>query len=296
MIKILREKYKKYLVVKILVVITVVLLSVGIIAPLVKLAALFGINIQENTGLNFKPSLGLIFFTFLFGLCSFIVIWLAQRYIHQKPLSQLGFKSKIGRDVFLGFLIGIIIVSAKYIIYGISAKTIEYNPITVPNDVSIITYIGYYIHFIIGFIICNSFIEEFVTRAYPIEKLKNHINPHVIFIIMGLIFTFGHLITREFNIHYCIAIFGYSYVFSLLYFYSRSIWLVAGVHAGVNWINFTFFGTNWKIGGLYTIKISNFPTWIYDYTDIFIYLTIITLIIWLSRKGFFRKYFPVTNQ
>ncbi len=292
MVKYIREKYKKYLAVKILVVITVVFLSVAIMLPLVKLAALFGINIQENVGLNFKPSFGLIFFFFLFGICSIIIICLAQKYIHQKPLSQLGFKSKIGRDLFLGFLLGVIIVASKNIIYGISAKTIEYNPINVPDSVSFLTYFGYYIYFLIGFIAWNSFIEELGTRAYPIEKLKKYINPHIIFVIMGLIFTLGHFIAREFDAHYFIGLFGFSYIFSLLYYYSRSIWLVVGVHSGVNWVNFTFFGTNWEIGGLYNIKISNFPSWIYDYTGIVIYAILIALIVFLNKKGFFKKHFP----
>jgi membrane protease YdiL (CAAX protease family) len=111
---------------------------------------------------------------------------------------------------------------------------------------------------------------------------------------MGLIFTLGHFITRDFDIHYFIGLFGFSYIFSLLYFYSRSIWLVVGVHSGVNWINFTFFGTNWKMGGLYNIKISTLPSWIYDYTGIFIYLIILALIVLLNKKGFFKKHFLET--
>jgi len=289
-----REKYKKYLAVKIFVVITVVLFSVAIMLPIVKLAGFFGINIQENTGLNFKPSFGLVFFFFLFGICSIIIIWLAQKYIHKKPFSQLGFRPKIGRNIFFGFLFGVIIVSVKYIIYALNAGTVEYNPITVPDDVSFITYIGYYIYFLIGFIVWNSFIEELGTRVYPIEKLEKHINPHIIFIIMGLIFTLGHFIAGEFDIHNFIALFGYSYIFSLLYFYSRSIWLVVGVHSGVNWINFSFFGTNWKMGALYNIRISELTTWVYNYTDIIIYLIILALIVLLNKKGFFKKCFPET--
>jgi membrane protease YdiL (CAAX protease family) len=296
MIKLVREKYNKYLAFKIFVVVIVVLSSVAIMIPLMQLAAIFGINVRENTGINFNPNFGSIFFFFLFGILSIIIIWLAQKYIHQKPLRELGFRSKIGRDLFFGFLLGIIIVTIINIIYGISAETIECIPITVPDSISLVSYIGYYIYFIIGFVVWNSFIEEFGMRAYPIEKLKKYINPHIIFIIMGLIFALGHFIAREFDTHYFISLFGFSYVFSLLYFYSRSIWLVVGVHSGVNWVNFTFFGTNWKMGALYNIEISNFPTWIYDYTSIFIYLILLGIFIFLNKKGFFIKYFPINNE
>lgn len=293
MMKLVREKYKKYLSVKILVVVIVVVSSVAIMLPLIKLASIFGINVQENTGLNFKPNFGIIFFFFLFGICSILIIWLAQKYIHQKPISQLGFNSKIGRDLFFGFLLGLIVVASINIIYGISAEKIEYNPVIVPDNISLITYIGYYIYFIIGFIVWNSFIEEFGMRVYPIEKLKNYINPHIIFILMGIIFALGHFIAREFDIHYFISLFGFSYVFSLLYFYSRSIWLVVGLHSGANWVNFTFFGTNWKMGALYNIEIADFPTWIYNYTDITIYSILLVLILLLNKKGFFNKHFSV---
>ncbi|MBU3661241.1 MAG: CPBP family intramembrane metalloprotease [Flavobacteriales bacterium] len=293
MMKLVREKYKKYLSVKILVVVIVVVSSVAIMLPIIKLASIFGINVQENTGLNFKPNFGIIFFFFLFGICSILIIWLAQKYIHQKPLSQLGFNSKIGRDLFFGFFLGLIVVASINIIYGISAEKIEFNPVIVPDNISLITYIGYYIYFIIGFIVWNSFIEEFGMRVYPIEKLKNYINPHIIFILMGIIFALGHFITREFDIHYFISLFGFSYVFSLLYFYSRSIWLVVGLHSGANWVNFTFFGTNWKMGALYNIEIADFPTWIYNYTDITIYSILLVLILLLNKKGFFNKHFSV---
>lgn len=148
----------------------------------------------------------------------------------------------------------------------------------------------------IGFITWNSFIEEFGARAYPIEKLKNHINPHIIFTIMGLLFTVGHFMLNEFSIYYFLALFGISYIFSLLYFYSRSIWLVVGVHSGVNWVSFTFFGTNWEMGALYNIRISGITTWVYDFTEVIISLLILALIVLLNKIGFFRKYFPEKAQ
>lgn len=144
MIKIIREKYKKYLAVRILVVITVVLSSIVIMLPILKLAEQFGVNIKGNTGLNFKVSVGNIFFFFLFGVCSIAIIWLAQKYIHQKPFSQLGFKSKFWRDMFFGFLLGVLIVAVKNIIYGLNAEIVEYNPIAIPDNISTITYIRHY--------------------------------------------------------------------------------------------------------------------------------------------------------
>lgn len=263
--------------------------------PLVKIAELFGVNIKDNTGLNFKVSAGNVFFFFLFGLCSILIIWLAQKYIHKKKLSALGFKGRLWSPLLIGFIVGVILVSAQYMVLILNAGSVSYTNV-IPPDVSFFSYLGYYIYFIVGFIFWNSFIEELGTRAYPIQTLKNYMNPHLIFTIMGILFAAGHFLLRDFNLGYCLSLFIFSYIFSLLYYYSESIWLPVGVHSGVNWVGFSFFGTNWKMGVLYSIEISNVPTWIIDYSSSIIYLVFLLLLVYLNKIGFFRKYFPKVTE
>ncbi|PQJ81962.1 CPBP family intramembrane glutamic endopeptidase [Polaribacter glomeratus] len=297
MIKLVRKKYKKYLAVKIVVVILVVLFSVGIMMPLVKIAELFGINLKGNGGLNFKVTFGNIFFFFLYGACSIIIIWLAQKYIHKKRLSELGFRGKIGLPSLIGFLVGAVLVSITYIILILNAESVTIINVF-PEDVPLLTYVGYYIYFFIGFVVWNSLIEELATRAYPIQNLKKHMNPHIIFTIMGLIFAGGHLFLNDFNIGYFLSLFMFSYIFSLVYYYSDSIWLVIGMHSGINWIGFTFMGTssNWKLGALYNTELSTIPSWIFNYANVFVQFLFILLIVFLNKKGFFKKYFAVNNK
>ena len=286
----LKKKYQRYLAVKMITVIVIVFLSVAIMLPLIKIAEQFGINIRENTGLNFDVSFGNVFFFFLFGICSIGIIWLAQKYIHQKKFSELGFKSKIWTTLFIGFVIGAILVSLKYLVLIFNAETVNYSPI-VSSNIPILTYLGYYAYFLIGFIFWNSFIEELGTRAYPIEKLKNHMNPHIIFTLMGLIFALGHLVLNDFNIGYFTSLFVASYIYSLLYYYSGSIWLSVGMHSGVNWVGFSFFGTNWKLGAIYNIEISGVSKWIVEYSNVIIQLVFLLFIVNLKRKGFFERHF-----
>jgi membrane protease YdiL (CAAX protease family) len=286
----LKKIYQRYLAVKMITVIVIVFLSVAIMLPLIKIAEQFGINIRENTGLNFDVSFGNVFFFFLFGICSIGIIWLAQKYIHQKKFSELGFKSKIWTTLFIGFVIGAILVSLKYLVLIFNAETVNYSPI-VSSNIPILTYLGYYAYFLIGFIFWNSFIEELGTRAYPIEKLKNHMNPHIIFTLMGLIFALGHLVLNDFNIGYFTSLFVASYIYSLLYYYSGSIWLSVGMHSGVNWVGFSFFGTNWKLGAIYNIEISGVSKWIVEYSNVIIQLVFLLFIVNLKRKGFFERHF-----
>lgn len=289
------KKYRETLAVKIITVLVVVFLSIAIMLPLVKLAEQFGINIRENTGLNFDVSFGNVFFFFLFGVCSIGIIWGAQKYIHKKKLSELGFKSKIWTTLIVGFVIGTLLVSLKYLVLILNAESVNYISV-VNTDAPLLTYIGYYIYFIVGFIFWNSFIEELGTRAYPIEKLKNHMNPHFIFILMGLIFALGHLILNDFSPGYFCSLFVASYIYSLIYYYSGSIWLSLGIHSGVNWVGFSFFGTNWKLGALYNIEIFDVPYWISEYSNVIIQLAFLVLVVYLKKKGVFKKYFPNSPQ
>ena len=291
----LKNLYHRYLAVKMITVIVIVFLSVAIMLPLIKIAEHFGIDIRENNGLNFDVSFGNVFFFYLFGICSIGIIWLAQKYIHQKKISELGFGGKIWRTILVGFILGAILVSLKYIVFIMSAENVKFIKV-IPADIPILTYLGYYFYFLVGFIFWNSFIEELGTRAYPIKKLKNYVNPNVIFIIMGLIFSLGHFVLNDFSLGYFLSLFIFSYIFSLLYFYSNSIWLPVGMHSGVNWVGFSFFGTNWKLGAIYNIEISGVSNWIVEYSNVIIQLVFLLFVVYLKRKGFFEKYFPESNQ
>ena len=289
MLKNFREFYEKKLAVKIITVLIIVFLSVAIMLPLMKIAAIFGINIKEHTGINFKVTFGNVFFFLLYGFCAIVIIWIAQRYIHKKKFSELGFRSKILWPIIFGFIFGATLISTRYIGYILSVESVKLTYIGIPEGVSILTYLSYYLYFIFGFIFFNSFIEELTTKAYPIEKLKNYMNPHIIFTIMGVIFAVGHFFARDFNFGYFITLFMFSYIASLIYYYSGSIWLSVGVHSGINWVSFSFMGTvpNWKLGTLYTIEISQVPSWVINYANLPIQFGVLLLIIFLGKKGFF---------
>jgi membrane protease YdiL (CAAX protease family) len=113
---------------------------------------------------------------------------------------------------------------------------------------------------------------------------------------MGLIFSLGHFVLNDFSLGYFLSLFILSYIFSLLYFYSNSIWLPIGMHSGVNWVGFSFFGTNWKLGAIFNIEISGVSNGIAEYSNVIIQLVFLLFVVYLKWKGFFEKYFPESNQ
>jgi hypothetical protein len=68
------------------------------------------------------------------------------------------------------------------------------------------------------------------------------------------------------------------------------------MHSGVNWVGFSFFGTNWELGAIYNIEISGVSNWIVEYSNVIIQLVFLLFVVYLKRKGFFEKYFLESNQ
>lgn len=280
----IQQLTENFLAFRIGLVLFVVFVSIAIMIPLVLLAEALGVPIRENTGLNFEVSFGSVFFFFLFGACSVTIIALAQKFFHGKPLHGLGFRGKVIRTLFLSFLFGAAVRSIQYLAMMLNATEVTYTSM-LPENVPLLEYLGYYLYFFIGFLFWNSFIEELGTRAYPIKRLKKSMNPHLLFAIIGVLFTAGHFVLRDFELGYCISLFATSYVYSLLYHYSGSIWLVIGMHSGTNWIGFTFSGSNWRLGALMEIQYTNVHPFLVNYGNAVVMVLLLLLLLRLKRGG-----------
>ncbi len=285
-----RTLYEKNLSLKLIIVFLVVFASIAIMIPIIQLALLFGVDLMKDNGVRMKVDFGNVFFFFLFGACSIAIIGLAQKYLHKRTLADLGFKTKVLKLFFIGFLVGVFMVGLEYLVLGISAHEVKFVSI-IPSNISIPAYIGYYSYFFFGMLIWNSLIEELGCRAYPIETLRKHLNPHIIFILMGVLFTLGHFVIRDFSVASAISLFISSYALSGVYYYSGSIWLAIGVHTGMNWFGFSFGGNvdNWKLGALVRIEIQDIPTGIFYATGPLIGIGVFLLVRVANKKGLFKK-------
>ena len=288
-----RTLYEKKLSIKLITVFLVVVASIAIMIPIVQLALLFGVDLMKDNNVRMKVDFGNVFFFFLFGATSIGIIWLAQKYLHKSSLADLGFRSNLlstTKDFFNGFLVGVLMLGLEYLVLGMSAGEVKFVSV-IPNNISIPAYIGYYSYYFFGVLLWNSFIEELACRAFPIEALRKRLNPHVIFIIMGVVFTLGHFVVREFDIVYAIDLFITSYALSGIYYYSRSIWLAIGVHTGINWFGFSFSGAieNWKLGALVRIEIQDIPTGIFYATGPLIGIAVFLLVRLANKKGLYEK-------
>lgn len=285
-----RTLYEEKLYLKLITVFLVVFFSFAVLIPIVQLALLFGVDLMKEHDVRMKVEFGNVFFFFLFGACSIAIIWLAQKYLHKRTLADLGFRTKILKLFFIGFSVGVFMVGLEFLVLGTSAGEVKFVSV-IPNNSSILAYIGYYSYFFFGVLIWNSLIEELGCRAYPIEALRKHLNPHIIFTLMGVLFTLAHFVVREFSVTYAIGLFIVSYALSGIYYYSGSIWLAIGVHTGINWFYFSFGGNvdSWKLGALVRIEIYDVPAWILHVTQPLIGICVFLLVRYAYKKEVFLK-------
>ncbi len=209
-----------------------------------------------------------------------IAVYVTQRFINLEPFSKLGFKRPVIRNLLAGIIIGIGLATLVRLINVALAQDFIWEW-TIPDQIAISELISYYIVFIF-IVFLNSFQEELLFRAYPLELFKRH--PHALIYIVfatSLIFAVLHNMTDTFNLYSLLTRFLMGVFLSLLYLQSGSIWKVIGVHSGLNWTVWSMTG-NWEMGGFTKLTINS--TYNGQLTNVIV-LVIIIIIFWLLKKN-----------
>jgi membrane protease YdiL (CAAX protease family) len=258
--------------------------------PFLGIAKLLGVDMSKLSGVQFQFQPVPVLFFFCYGATVVLVIALAQKYLHRRSLKDLGFRPGFLIPLIAGTIFGIATKAVWLAMLLLSADEYSFSNI-VPSDISMISYVLHYLYFLIGFITLNSFIEEFSIRAYPFENLRKRIHPVILAVASSLVFTVGHFLANEFSAPYAFALMSAGLLYSCVYFQTGSIWAVVGIHNGVNWFTYTFFGSSWKIGHIYETTISGTPQWIAEYSSCLAYLLAIGVAFTLSRLGVISYFF-----
>jgi len=238
------------------VVLTMILVPLSVFMVL-WVANLIGVNPSELQGSGFQLKPANLVVAYLFVGLQFLFIWFCHRVIIGKPLSKLGFQKSRWLTMFIqGIIFGFTI---KLLAYG--ANILFAKDFTliwaVPSNVPTIEIAGYYVYYLIFLLTLNSFIEELVYRAFPLENIysdKTTISPIFIVIAVGLLFALVHHILEPFTWTVFISRFLFGVLAGQLYIQHRNIWLPIGLHNGWNWIGTSFTGY-WKTGGLLKLEV-----------------------------------------
>jgi membrane protease YdiL (CAAX protease family) len=182
---------------------------------------------------------------------NFLVIYSSQRFIHKAPFRMLGFKNPMIRQALVAFLIGVTINLIPFLVIILTSQNMVYGS-TIPEGTPLLRVAAAYAYFFFIFLTVNSIGEELVFRCYPIEHFRDNFrNLFFVIVLVAVLFAVLHFIVREPSWRGFFILSLTSIFYSLIYLNWRSIWVLVGIHNGMNFINLTF-SENWEMGGLFT--------------------------------------------
>jgi len=215
------------------------------------ISKLLHFEINEMAAARFSPSWPKVALFLGLTVLYFLVIYSSQRFIHKAPFRALGFQNRMIRQALVAFLIGITINLIPFLVTILTAQNMVYGS-AIPEGTPLLRVAAAYAYFFFIFLTVNSIGEELVFRCYPIEHFQD--KPRTLFIVIVLVavlFAVLHFIVREPSWRGFFMLSLTSIFYSLIYLNWRSIWVLVGIHNGMNFINLTF-SENWEMGGLFT--------------------------------------------
>ncbi len=262
---------------RILIVVIVMLVATLSTAIAIPLAKLLNFNLSELQGPGFNPTFKVLTAVIVFAAFQFFIIWLVMRFVHKKSIKTLGFNVPILKPLLWGTAIGMLIRAIHFGLFFMfgSGASLSFS---VPADVSVLAVIGYLLLDILFLLTLNSLKEELVFRTYPIEQFNDHPKLMIpLLVLISAAFSGVHYIIQPFTLESFIYGFTFALIVSFVYYRWRSIWLISGIHNGVNLlVNLT--GGNYKHSGIFDF---NMETWPSDIICIVIYLAVTIIFILL---------------
>ena len=251
-----KKKYRLKVHLRILIVIVVLIVSVLSIVIALPLAELLNLDLSELQGQGFNPTVKTLTVIILYASFQFLLIWLVMRLVHRKSIKTLGFNGPILKPLLFGTAIGVIMTAIEYGLYSMFGSGASFN-LSIPADVNILAIIGYLLLSILFLLTLNSLKEELVFRAYPIKQFDDHPNLMTpLLVLVSLVFAAVHHVIEPFTLDAFISRFSIGLLLSFVFYRWRSIWLISGIHNGLNllvWLT----GGNYKQGGLFKFNVED---------------------------------------
>lgn len=245
--------------IRILIVIVVLIASALSVVIGLPLAKLLSVNLADLSGSGFIPTFKTITIVVLFAAFQFLLIWLVIRFVHRKPLGSLGFKGPIFVPLLMGTVIGMLWAAMEYLFLYFSGSNISIE-LSIPREVSVLAIIGYLLLNVLFLLTLNSLKEELVFRTYPINQFDDYPRLMIpVLLLVSLVFASVHHILVPFALDDFVSRFTIAIVLCLVFYRWRSIWLIAGLHNGLNLLEYLV-GGNYKMGGLLKLSMENNPS------------------------------------
>lgn len=242
-------RYRLPVSLRLVVILLVVIGTVLTILGGLPLARLLGVELSQLQGAGFEPTLKTMTIVLLYSASQFLLIWLVMRFVHRRRFATLGFRGPIFLPLLVGTAIGLAIKLVDTGLVCALGSNVHLHS-NIPPEATGASVVGYFLLSFLFLLTLNSLKEELVFRTYPIEQFNDHPRAIVLVLVfVSLVFAAVHHIIEPFRLSIFLSRFSIAMLFSYVYFRWRSIWLVAGLHNGMNLLGFLLVG-QWKAGGL----------------------------------------------
>jgi membrane protease YdiL (CAAX protease family) len=249
----------------------------------VALAKRLGLDPAELQGSRFVLTSLTIGLFLLYHTVQALIVFTSQRAVHRRSFADLGFRAPVLRGWVVGFALGAAIPASAFLVTLATGRHLSVSW-SVPPDVSIAAFFAYYCCFFVLFLNANSFGEELVFRCYPIEQFRGQPTKTVLVIVLSTtVFAAIHFIIGAFDAGWLARMLFGSILFSTAYLLYRSLWLVVGLHSGVNFVSFSL-ADNWKMGGLIELSGSMPPPIASQLAMLCTYVMVLAVMIRIRRS------------
>lgn len=175
----------------------------------------------------------LILMQSIMALGSLLITWIFIRFINKSTMMSLGFalKGRL-RDILLGLLLGISLISIGFIILKITGQ-LTITGIEVNFKVT-------FYYFILCILI--AFKEEVITRGYILGNLMDSMNKYMALIISALLFAVFHGMNPNMSLIGIINIFLGGIILGISYIHTRNLWFPIAFHTAWNFAQGPLYG------------------------------------------------------
>jgi len=185
---------------------------------------------------------------FLILTIPILLVFIVQRFIHNKPLNLIGIK----KPFFLSFILFTSVgIGIKFIALLIS-WLYSGLPMLTPNFevFNFFEILPYFSWFLITLVL-GSFSEEVVYRAYPLENTKELVSPIVLVFVFAIIFSSMHFIIEKPNLLRFLYRLSFGTLTGFIFLKQQSIAEVVGLHTGWNFGSLVINDASWQTGAMY---------------------------------------------
>lgn len=213
----------------------------------IMVAKVFGFSPSQfhDPNVVFNTSTYLTVFAIL--IIPIIIVLIVQKFVHKRPITDLGLKIFSLKDFFLFAIIAVFIKSAASIAAALYSPETQVSLALPTND--LILWFPYLVWFIFTLLL-NSFNEELIYRAYAFENLQSKLGPLLIVILSAAVFSGMHFAIEEPSLMRFLYRLFFGTLAGFIYIRRRTLTSIVGLHTGWNLIALSVSDSDWKLGGI----------------------------------------------